>query len=99
MSTNTQVLFVSRPNAGKLDYSKVFQVSTKKVKPSPADLKTNEVLVRNVILGFDAASELEIGLRLIGGGGGWGRRWTGRAMEPDAGTWSRGLRICSASEP
>lgn len=55
MSVNTQVLFVSRPNKGKLDYAKVFSVSTKKTKPNPADLRDGEVLVRNVVLGFDAA--------------------------------------------
>lgn len=53
--SNAQVLFVSRPDKGKLDYGKVFTVSRKKSKPSAADLRDGEVLVRNVILSLDAA--------------------------------------------
>ncbi len=55
MSTNAQVLFVSRPAKGKLDPAKVFSVSRKKSKPSASDLRDGEVLVRNVVLSFDAA--------------------------------------------
>ncbi|KAI9024224.1 hypothetical protein DFJ74DRAFT_699211 [Hyaloraphidium curvatum] len=61
MSVNTQVLFVQRPAKGKLDYQKVFEVSKKRTKPTAADLKPNEVLVRNVVLGFDAAMRAWMG--------------------------------------
>jgi NADPH-dependent curcumin reductase CurA len=61
MSTNAQVLFVSRPAKGKLDPAKVFNVSRKKSKPSASDLRDGEVLVRNVVLSFDAAMRAWMG--------------------------------------
>ena len=80
--SNTQVLFVNRPDKGKLDYAKTFSISNKYLKPKAEELKPNEVvgsrslrmnpagyslrslnqLVRNVVLGFDAAMRAWMGV-------------------------------------
>ncbi|KAJ3340667.1 hypothetical protein HDU93_006524 [Gonapodya sp. JEL0774] len=60
MSTQKQVLFVSRPKPGKLDPTKVF-TTVSKTKPTASDLKDGEILVKNLYLSFDAAMRAWMG--------------------------------------